>query len=39
MIDMVRKRATMPSVMSLATVIAVPCAADATAMSRIAGTR
>ena len=34
---MVRKRAMMPSVMSMATEIAVPCAAEATVMSMIPG--
>ena len=34
---MVRNRATMPSVMSVATEMAVPCATAAMAMSRIAG--
>ena len=34
----VRKRAMMPSVMSMATEIAVPCAPPATVMSRIPGT-
>ena len=34
---MVRKRAMMPSVMSMATDIAVPCAAEATVMSMIPG--
>ena len=36
-IAMVRKRAMMPSVMSCATAIAVPCAAAATAIRMIAG--
>ena len=36
-IAMVRKRATMPSVMSMATEMAVPAAPAATAMSRIPG--
>ena len=34
----VRKRATMPSVMSIATEIEVPLAAPATVISRIPGT-
>ena len=34
---MVRKRAKMPSVRSMATEMAVPWAADATVISRIAG--
>ena len=34
---MVRNRATMPSVMSVATEIAVPCATAATVISRIPG--
>ncbi len=37
-IRMVRKRAMMPSVMSVATMTAVPVAAVATAMSRMPGT-
>ena len=37
-IAMVRKRAMMPSVMSMATEIAVPCAAAATVSRRIPGT-
>ena len=36
-IAIVRKRAMMPSVMSMATEIAVPCAAAATVISRIPG--
>ena len=35
--DIVRKRAMMPSVMSIATEIAVPWAAPATVISRIPG--
>ncbi len=35
--SMVRKRATMPSVMSMATEIAVPVAPPATVISRIPG--
>ncbi len=34
---MVRKRSMMPLVMSMATVIAVPCAAAATVISKIPG--
>ncbi len=37
-IAIVRKRAMIPAVMSMATEIAVPCAAPATVMSRIPGT-
>jgi hypothetical protein len=36
-IAMVRKRAMMPSVMSIATAMAVPCATEAAPMSRIPG--
>ena len=38
-IDMVRKRSMMPSVMSMATLIAVPCTDATIAMSSMPGVR